>query len=115
MIELIHSINDTEHTHEFPDDWIFGGPSGTDPRADPRWRATTYTYFDDKLTIVHFTQVPICDDEAIELFTAVANYGPRFNPVWLQATRPNGTVETLPVEYDKSEDVVWENENGQGN
>jgi len=107
VIELICPFG-PEHVHEFPDDWRLGGASGTDPRADERFSPTTYTYFDNKLQILHFTQVPVCDDEAIDYFTSVASWGAGFNPVWVQATRPDGTVETLPVEYEKATDIAWE-------
>jgi hypothetical protein len=97
---------DPPHTHEFPDDWFLGGASGTYFGSDPRWRPTTYIYLDDRLHVIHESQVPLCDEEAIDRFTNVGNYGPLFNPVWLQARRPDGTLEVLPVEYDKSTDVV---------
>lgn len=105
---IVECEYDPPHTHEFPDDWDFGGANGLDPRADIRFRATTYRYLDDKLRIIHTTQVPLCDDSAIDRFSVVATYGPAFNPVWLQATRPDGKVETLPVTYDKSTDYVTE-------
>lgn len=108
MIVLTHPVADEEHTHEFPDDWNFGGPSGTDPRADPRWIPTTYYYYDDRLQVIHLTQVPICDDEAIDYFSTVAEYGSGFNPRWLRVKRSDGSVEPIPGEYDKASDTFWE-------
>ena len=98
---------DPPHVHFFPDDWQFGGASGVDPRADPRWRPSTYVYFDAHLTILHVTQVPKCDDEAIDQFTFVAGWG---DPKWIQVTRPGErTATTLPVIYNKETDEVFEN------
>lgn len=94
------------HEHYFPSDWQFGGPNETDPRADPRWIPTTYTYLDERLESIHVTQVPICDDQAIDNFTQVAGWGKDFNPVWIQAERPNGVVEILKVKYDKETDMA---------
>lgn len=94
--------------HEYPDDWIFDGADGSDPAADPRWRGSTYVYFDERVRPIHLTQVPRCDDEAIDMFTFVANIGPGFKPRWIQATRPNGTTQMLPVEYDIETDTAYD-------
>lgn len=93
------------HTHVYPDDWEFGGANGADPAADPRWRGSSYTYWSDKLEILETTCVPRCDDQAIDNFTQVARWG---NPVYIQAARPDGSVERLPVRYDKSTDEVFD-------
>lgn len=105
MIKLMCSFL-SEHVHEFPDDWEFGGANETDPRADLRWKSTTYTYFDARLNIVHYTQVPLCDNEAINYFHQIASWGPKINPVWVSATRPDGTVETLKVNYHKTDGLI---------
>ena len=55
--------------HIFPKDWFFGGTDGSDPRADTRWLPTTYQYFDDRLDLIHTTQTPMCDDQAIDEFS----------------------------------------------
>lgn len=94
------------HVHEYPDDWNLGGANATDPRADSRWRPSTYEYIDDRLDCIHTTQVPLCDDQALDEFTKVAGYGPDFNPVWLKVCRPDGTEEMLPWIYDKQTDEV---------
>lgn len=96
------------HEHIFPADWEFGGADGLDPRADRRYRANTYYYFDDKLKLIHTTQVPFCDDDALDRFTQVAGYGPDYNPVWLRVKRRDGTNETLPFVYDKATDTVYD-------
>lgn len=101
---------DPPHEHRFPMDWQFGGADGTDWRADERWQPSTYFYFDDRLHLIHMTQVPACDDEAIDLFTWVASLGTAFNPVWLRVKRPDGSSETLPVTYNKQTDEVYDNE-----
>lgn len=99
---------DPPHIHTYPDDWDFGGANGTDPRADVRYRPTTYRYYDAKLNLLDTTQAPLCDDQAIDEFTKVAGYGSAYIPVWIQATRPDGKVETLPWVYDKESDTVSE-------
>jgi hypothetical protein len=91
------------HTHEYPDDWQFGGADGLHPGADPRWRATTYRYYDVRLMQVFMTQEFLCDDEAIDKFTRVAKFA---KPVWLEACRPDGTREMLPWLYDAETDEV---------
>lgn len=92
--------------HEYPDDWLFDGPRNRHPGADPRYRATTYVYFDDKIRPIHLTQTPLCDDQAIDEFTFVRDIGPGFRPVYLQATRPNKEVMMLKVEYNSATDIA---------
>lgn len=95
------------HTHEYPDDWFFGGPRNADPRADPRWLPTTYRYVDDRLDTIYDTQTPKCDEQAIDEFTKVASFGPDFNPVWLMVKRPwSDKFETLTLMYNKATDEV---------
>jgi len=97
------------HEHEFPDDWFFGGPLGTDPRADERWTPAVYMYRDDHLIVIHHTSVPFCDDEAIDKFTEVAGYGPGYNPIWLQVKRPGERdFHTIPVKYNAETDEVYD-------
>lgn len=100
MIELIHTANGTEHTHTFPDDWIFGGPNEMDPRADPRWRPTTYEYYSGKVQVLHVTQVPLCDEEALDYFAKVSSWGNGYDPVWCSVKRPDQAVEMLPFTFD---------------
>jgi hypothetical protein len=108
MIE-IECDYDQPHTHEFPDDWEFGGASGLYFAADKRWRSTTYTYLDDQLREVYSTQVPQCDGEAIDNFTWVAKGGRVGQlPTTLQVSRPDGEVTLLPVRYDPATDTVWD-------
>lgn len=94
--------------HEWPDDWEFGGPTGLDPRADARWRGPTYIYFDDKLEDIALTMTPLCDEQAIDEFTKIANLGPGFNPVYLAKRFGRGPLQMLPVQYDKTTDEVHE-------
>jgi hypothetical protein len=97
------------HAHEFPDDWIFDGANGQDPRADPRWMPTTYHYFDEKLKLIHITQTPLCDEQAIDEFTKVRNMGPGFRPMYIGARRPGmREPENLPFIYNPSTDEVEE-------
>lgn len=98
---------DPPHQHEYPPDWVFGGADGLDPRADERWQPTTYVYYDKDLTILHVTQTPLCDDEAIDQFTLVAGWFRDANPNWIIVTRPDRTTETLPWNYDKSTDTAY--------
>ena len=92
--------------HVYPGDWIFGGANESDPRADSRWRPTTYEYYNSRIQIIHVTQTPICDEEAIDHFTWVANLGKGFDPVNVSARRPDGTIEMLKVRYDKATDTA---------
>jgi hypothetical protein len=104
---LVQECNyEPPHSHEFPDDWIFSGPNGWDPRGDLRWKPSSYEYLDNKLRVIHTTSIPFCDDEALDRFTAVADYGAAFNPVYIQVRRPDRTVEILPWEYRKSTDTL---------
>jgi hypothetical protein len=41
-----------------------GGPTGSDPRQDPRWRPVTYLYLDRLLHVITMTQEPFCDHVA---------------------------------------------------
>jgi hypothetical protein len=95
------------HTHEYPDDWQFDGANGLDPRADPRYRGSTYFYYDADLTLLEVTQVPLCDDQALDEFTKVAGYGPRFNPRYIQVKRPGESKPSpMPWNYYKETDEV---------
>lgn len=98
--------------HEYPDDWQFGGADGSHPAAEPRWISTAYDYYNDRAQIIWTTSVPTCDDEAIDYFTFVADLGPRFNPIWLSATRMdaegNRKIEMLPWLYNKITDTATE-------
>ena len=106
ILECKYDTEPGHRPHEFPDDWVLGGPLGNDPRADPRWRGTTYSYLDDRLREVHWTQVPLCDDQALDEFTKVANFGPNFNPTYLQCKRPGGEVVVLGWKYDPDTDTL---------
>jgi hypothetical protein len=92
--------------HIFPGDWVFGGANDSDPRADPRWRPNTYEYYDARLNIIHTTQTPLCDEQAIDEFTLVAGYGAGFVPVHLSVRRSDGTLHMLKVRYDKATDTA---------
>jgi hypothetical protein len=97
------------HIHEFPEDWLFDGANGLDPRADNRWRPTTYVYYDCNLAPIFLTQTPLCDDQAIEEFTKVAKFGKQWKPVYLAVKRPDMTApEMLGWKYDKETDEVTE-------
>ncbi|HWI68582.1 MAG TPA: hypothetical protein VNS88_09395 [Nitrospiraceae bacterium] len=95
-----------DHTHEYPDDWFFGGPRGMDPRADPRWVLVTYEYIDNRLDVIHMTQTPICEQQAIDEFTKVAAFGPGFNPIWITKRQGDEQPHTLKVIYNKLTDEV---------
>lgn len=111
--ELAHGfshdpLGDNPHDHIYPDDWELGGLDGIDPRVDPRWMPTTYTYYDADTTTNWVTQVPFCDDEALNYFTFIAGIVGS-NPRWVAATRPGNFVEMLPYLYDKATDTVSPN------
>lgn len=92
-----------EHFHEFPDDWIFAGPRGTDWRADPRWKPSVYIYLDENLRTVWQTSEPRCLDDAINKFSAHRAY----NPAYLQCAPERGNLELVPFKYDAKTDTVF--------
>lgn len=93
--------------HEFPEDWIFGGANESDPRSDPRWMPTTYQYYDEKLKIIHVTQTPLCDEQAIDEFTKVTEFGSQYKPVYLAVKRRGESqFEMIPVQYDQATDTA---------
>lgn len=97
------------HDHEYPDDWVFGGADGLHPGADPRYTPTTYTYYARDARQVFVTSRPICEQQAIDEFTMVANMGPLFDPHWIGVRQPDGNDKVLPLTYDKATDVVTVN------
>jgi len=92
--------------HEFPNDWIFGGADGIHPGSDPRWVPTIYEYMDEKLVTVHSTVVPVCDEEAFDYFTQVAEW--RLTPVYIAKHKPGEKVELIPVKYNEKEDTFYD-------
>src|SRR6478672_10448353 len=96
---IVCHYTEPPHMHEYEEDWLFGGANGLDPRADPRYKPTTYTYYDSDATLLWTTQAPLCDDQAIDEFTKIAAMGPTFRPKWLGVKRPDGSVEMLPWVY----------------
>jgi hypothetical protein len=106
---LIECEYDIPHTHEFPDDWRFGGANGLHPGADPRWSPTVYTYLNESFDEIYVTSAPLCDEQAIDEFTLVAANGVGYSPVYLTAKRRGELVGgMLPVRYDKVTDTVVE-------
>lgn len=79
-----------ECKHALPGDWEFGGPTGQDPRSDPRWWPTTYTYLDRNLRRAYISQEPFCDHVALGSFLAkVRNRLPEHLwPFYVHALRP---------------------------
>jgi hypothetical protein len=68
---------------------------------------TTYQYFDEKLQVLHTTQTPLCDDQAIDEFTRVASWFRTARPKFITVKRPGDTAFVmLPVEYDAATDTV---------
>lgn len=102
---------DPPHVHTYPSDWQFGGARNEDPRADPRFKPDSYYYWSDRMELIHVTSAYICDDEAIDAFTNVANFGPGYRPKFIQVRR-NGerTTSTIPVWYDCDTDEVYDQE-----
>lgn len=106
MLDCEYEHCDKEKFHQFPDDWRLGGAVCLSPAADPRWLPTTYTYYDAKYKEVWLTQGPMCDEEALDLFTWVNSFK-GFNPVYITAKRPNEPVIVmLQVYYDAESDTV---------
>lgn len=100
------SYLDEPHEHTFPDDWIFAGDNDADPRADPRWRPTTYVYFDQKLRPIWHTQTPLCDHQALDEFTKVTQFGPTFQPMLIEKHEPGKKSIFLPYQYDPATDTI---------
>lgn len=93
-------------THEFPEDWVFGGAVGADPRADARWLPTTYEYLDRNMNRVHITQTPLCDHQAVRTQRAtVDNYFPDHKVRYIIATRPDGKPEMVYADIEGAVDV----------
>jgi hypothetical protein len=106
---IVKCRHEPPHTHEYPDDWEFGGANGTDPAADPRWRGDTYTYWSDEFQLLELTSAMRCDDQALDHFSKVAEHFPKSNPHYIQVRR-YGTNEviTLPFRYDRKTDEVYD-------
>lgn len=83
-------------SHEFPDDWVFGGAIGADPRADDRWRPTVYAYLNNKLRPIFVDSSSLCDHQAVqEKRLAVEGYFPPTKVYYIQAQRPDGTTQLI--------------------
>lgn len=91
------------HTHEFPDDWQFGGANGKDPRSDPRWTPTTYVYLNDHFDEVWITQAPLCLDQAIDEFTKYRALG----ATYLQYRDAGGELVLADCQYAPTIDTVF--------
>lgn len=101
------ATDSTHEYHEYPRDWVFGGPQDDNPAADPRWKPTNYTYWSDKATPIWVVHHPKCDDEAMDYFTTIAEQFPMVNPVRLSAKRPGAPKEVmLPVKYNRTDDTL---------
>ena len=102
MIQVLCQY-DPPHTHTYPLDWHFGGPRGTDPRADPRWKPRHYVYLDSQLREVWTTHVPRCLDQALDEFSLYRGYDPKY----LEAQDESGVLQLVPFEYDPVSDSVF--------
>lgn len=98
-------LGDNYHEHLYTLDWEIAGCSGLDPRIDVRYVPTSYEYYDVDTTSLWLTQVPFCDDEALDYFTFVAGIRGA-NPRWVSAKRPSGIIEMLPYYYYADRDEV---------
>lgn len=92
--------------HEFPDDWVFGGADMQHPGADPRFVTRTYTYWSDDVEPLWTTSRPTCDDQAIDMFTWVANIGLGCNPTRISVRVGKEKEVMLRVIYDKATDTA---------
>lgn len=89
--------------HEYPDDWIFGGPEGMHPAADPRFTPTHYQYLDAEYGFCFITGSYLCDDEALDKFTLHAATGAQF----IAVRRPGESkFSLLPFIYIAETDTV---------
>lgn len=56
---------------------------------------------------MYVTQTPLCDDQALDEFTTVAEFGPSFKPKYITAFYPGASKETLlSWEYDLKTDIL---------
>ena len=80
-------------SHEYPDDWVFGGPLGGDPRADVRYRPNVYEFLDWKLQVIHTDCSPLCDHEAVsgKRMSVDRNF-PTSKVYYIKVTRPDGST-----------------------
>lgn len=104
-MKMTHIVMDESCEHEYPDDWQFGGANNSDPRSDPRWRPASYTYYDADTTELVVTQVPLCDDEALDYFTDVTKIRGA-NPRWVGVKREGQKFTMLPWLYYADRDEV---------
>ena len=85
--------------HPLPDDWEFGGATGQDPRADPRWRPVTYTFLDCMLHRRVITQEPFCVHQARGSFMEKVNA--RGNKIFYVMAAPEGrSAQTIYADPD---------------
>lgn len=94
--------------HKYPSDWKFGGADGKHPGADSRWSPTVYIYWSEDFDQIFVTSSPVCDDQAIDEFTKIAEIFPNEKPKYLSARRPGGKEEMLTLTYDRATDEVAE-------
>jgi hypothetical protein len=105
-LDCEYELCEKEKFHHFPDDWRLGGAADVSPAADPRWFPTTYFYYDEKLQEIWMTQGPMCDEEAIDLFTWVNSFD-KFHPVYIGVKRPGEEKPTMmPIKYDPTTDIA---------
>lgn len=106
--------SDPPHQHVFPEDWIFGGANGLHPGADPRWKPTTYTYRDAMLNLVHVTQTPLCDEQALYEFTKIRDCGTDYYPVYLEIQPPGELAFLAKWRYNRHTDTLEPIKEGGG-
>ena len=106
MSTFIECSYPPKHEHEYPDDWEFS--SNGHPGADARLQPSSYTYYDSDAQVLHVTSVPLCDDEALDKFTQVADWFPNCHPTWLAVKRPGEKLAMLPFTYDRDTDYLTE-------
>lgn len=96
--------------HSYPDDWVFGGADGKDPRADPRFMPTHYQYIDAEYGFCYLTGSYLCDDEALDNFTLVAQDS---DPKFIAAKRPgDNKYRLMPFVYVAETDTVHPHASG---
>jgi hypothetical protein len=87
--------------HEYPDNWVFGGAIGADPRADPRYLPTTYVFMDRKLQAIHTCCSSLCDHEAIQSKKPrIENSFRNAKVYYIKAIRPDGTTELIYADVE---------------
>lgn len=98
--------DDPECLHIFPQDWHFGGATGEDPRADPRWLPSTYLFIDRMFQGRCHTSEPFCDHDAVGPFREKVNSRVhRDHEIFFVMVQRPGSDKSEPI-YTRTEEAI---------